>query len=44
MVDSRKMACCVQAWEKWLTGYHPVVAGDIKMMEAGAESILISFS
>ena len=34
MVDSREMACCGQAWEEWLTGYHPVVADDIKMMEA----------
>lgn len=34
MVDSREMACCEQAWEEWLTGYHPVVADDIKMMEA----------
>jgi hypothetical protein len=28
------MACCGQAWEEWLTGHHPVVAGDIKMMAA----------
>ena len=34
MVDSREMACCRQAWEEWLTGYHPVVAEDIKMMAA----------
>ncbi|ADY55676.1 Methyltransferase type 12 [Syntrophobotulus glycolicus DSM 8271] len=34
VVDSREMACCGQAWEEWLTGYHPVVADDIKMMEA----------
>jgi len=34
LVDSREMACCRQAWEEWLTGYHPVVADDIKMMEA----------
>lgn len=34
MVDSREMACCGQAWEEWLTGYHPVVADDIKMMAA----------
>ena len=34
MVDSREMACCRQAWEEWLTGYHPVVADDIKMMKA----------
>lgn len=33
-VDSREMACCGQAWEEWLTGCHPVVAEDIKMMEA----------
>ncbi len=34
MIDCREMACCRQAWEEWLTGYHPVVADDIKMMEA----------
>ncbi len=34
LVDSREMACCRQAWQEWLTGYHPVVAEDIKMMEA----------
>ena len=34
MVDCREMACCGQAWEEWLTAYHPVVADDIKMMEA----------
>jgi cyclopropane fatty-acyl-phospholipid synthase-like methyltransferase len=34
MVDCREMACCTQAWEEWLTAYHPVVADDIKMMEA----------
>ncbi|QJW46310.1 methyltransferase domain-containing protein [bacterium BFN5] len=34
MVDSREMACCEQAWKEWLTGYHLVVAEDIKMMEA----------
>jgi len=34
MVDSREMACCRQAWNEWLTGNHPVVAEDIKMMEA----------
>ena len=34
MVDSREMACCAQAWKEWLTGNHPVVADDIKMMEA----------
>ena len=34
MVDSREMACCRQAWQEWLTGYHPVVAEDIKMMAA----------
>ena len=34
MVDSREMACCREAWEEWLTGYHPVVAEDIKMMTA----------
>lgn len=34
IVDSREMACCSLAWKEWLTAYHPVVAGDIKMMEA----------
>ena len=34
MVDSREMACCRQAWQEWQTGYHPIVAEDIKMMEA----------
>ena len=34
MVDSREMACCREAWEEWLTGYHPVVAEDVKMMKA----------
>ncbi len=34
IVDIREMSCCKQAWDEWLTAYHPVVAGDIKMMEA----------
>jgi cyclopropane fatty-acyl-phospholipid synthase-like methyltransferase len=34
IVDLREMACCGQAWSEWLTSSHPVVAGDIKMMEA----------
>lgn len=34
MVDIREMACCKQAWDEWLTAYHPVVAGDIEMMKA----------
>lgn len=34
MVDSDEMVCCGQAWEEWLTASHPVVADDIKMMEA----------
>ena len=34
MADSREMACCRQAWEEWLTAYHPIVAEDIKMMAA----------
>ncbi len=34
MVDIREMACCKQAWDEWLSGYHPVVAGDIEMMKA----------
>ena len=34
IVDSREMACCRQAWKEWQTGYHPIVADDIKMMEA----------
>lgn len=37
MVDSREMGCCRQAWDEWLTGYHPIVAEDIKMMEAEGE-------
>lgn len=34
MVDVREMACCKQAWDEWLSAYHPVVAGDIEMMKA----------
>ncbi|MBE6905136.1 MAG: methyltransferase domain-containing protein [Ruminococcaceae bacterium] len=34
MVDICEMACYELAWKEWLTGYHPVVANDIKMMEA----------
>ena len=34
IIDIREMFCCKQAWDEWLTGYHPVVAEDIKMMEA----------
>ncbi|OHB54808.1 MAG: methyltransferase [Planctomycetes bacterium GWF2_42_9] len=34
MVDIREMACCEPAWKEWLTSLHPVVANDIKMMEA----------
>ncbi|PWR71695.1 SAM-dependent methyltransferase [Methanospirillum lacunae] len=34
IVNSREMACCNLAWKEWLTGYHPVVAEDVKMMEA----------
>ncbi|PYG88778.1 methyltransferase family protein [Ruminiclostridium sufflavum DSM 19573] len=34
IVDICEMACCKQAWEEWLTAYHPVVAEDIKMMKA----------
>jgi cyclopropane fatty-acyl-phospholipid synthase-like methyltransferase len=34
IINCREMACCKQAWSEWLTGYHPVVANDIKMMEA----------
>lgn len=34
IVDVREMACCKQAWDEWLSAYHPVVAGDIKMMKA----------
>ena len=34
IVDCREMECCSQAWSEWLTAYHTVVAGDIKMMEA----------
>ena len=34
LVDIREMACCKQAWDEWLSAYHPVVAGDIEMMKA----------
>lgn len=34
IVDIREMDCCELAWKEWLTGLHPVVANDIKMMEA----------
>lgn len=34
LVDCREMACCAQAWQEWLTADHPVVAHDIKMMQA----------
>lgn len=34
LVDVREMACCKQAWDEWLSAYHPVVAGDIEMMKA----------
>ncbi len=34
IMDIREMTCCKQAWSEWLTAYHPVVAGDIKMMQA----------
>ena len=34
LVDSREMACCKEAWEEWLSGYNPVAAEDIEMMEA----------
>ena len=34
MVDIREMTCCNQAWDEWLSAYHPVVAGDIEMMKA----------
>ena len=34
IMDIREMACCRQAWSEWLTACHPVVAEDIKMMEA----------
>lgn len=34
MIDIREMACCKQAWDEWLSAYHPVVAGDIEMMKA----------
>lgn len=33
IIDSREMDCCHLAWQEWLAAYHPVVAGDIKMME-----------
>ncbi len=34
IIDCREMACCKQAWSEWLTSNHPMVANDIKMMEA----------
>lgn len=34
IVDICEMACCKQAWDEWLTAYHPVVKGDIEMMKA----------
>ena len=34
LVDAREMACCKQAWDEWLSAYHPVVAEDIEMMKA----------
>jgi cyclopropane fatty-acyl-phospholipid synthase-like methyltransferase len=34
IVDISEMACCKQAWDEWLTAYHPVVKGDIEMMKA----------
>lgn len=34
IVDIREMACCKQAWDEWLTAYHPVVKSDIEMMKA----------
>jgi hypothetical protein len=34
IVDCREMVCCRQAWDTWLTGNHPMVAEDIKMMAA----------
>jgi cyclopropane fatty-acyl-phospholipid synthase-like methyltransferase len=34
IIDCREMACCNQAWKEWQTAYHPIVADDIKMMEA----------
>jgi cyclopropane fatty-acyl-phospholipid synthase-like methyltransferase len=34
IADIREMACCETAWKEWLTGTHPVVANDIKMMKA----------
>ncbi|MGL6197010.1 MAG: SAM-dependent methyltransferase [Thermoguttaceae bacterium] len=34
IMDIREMVCCKEAWDEWLTASHPVVAEDIKMMEA----------
>ena len=34
LIDVREMACCKQAWDEWLSAYHPVVAEDIEMMKA----------
>jgi SAM-dependent methyltransferase len=40
MMDIREMLCCKQAWDEWLSGYHPdlpfasIIAEDIDMMKA----------
>lgn len=34
IINIKEMDCCRQAWEEWLTAYHPVVADDVKMMAA----------
>nr|WP_255575528.1 hypothetical protein [Caproiciproducens faecalis] len=41
IMDIREMTCCKQAWSEWLTAYHPVVAGDIIMMEASGSIKLV---
>ncbi len=35
LTECREMECCRRAWEDWLNGPHPLVAGDIAMMEKG---------
>ncbi|WP_205666435.1 hypothetical protein [Anaerosphaera multitolerans] len=34
IVNISEMQSTQEAWSEWLKAYHPVVAGDIKMMEA----------
>ena len=36
ILDISEMRCHTQAWEEWLTGYHPEAEADAKMMEVEA--------